>query len=150
MNMARHVNPNVPTVLLVEDSPDERQMYAEYLRIQQFRAVQINNTEDALALARTADIIVTGILVPGPFDGVELVRRLRADNRTKHKPIIVVTACAFEPHRQHAYAAGCDGFLPKPCLPGTLLAEIQRALSIRSIRRPQPVPRGTRNGRRVV
>src|SRR6266581_2425294 len=74
-------------------------------------------TEDALALARTTDIVVTGIRVPGPFDGVELVRRLRANDGTKHKPIIVVTACAFEPDQQRACAAGCDAFLPKPCLP---------------------------------
>ena len=89
--MARHITPEVPTVLLVEDSQDDRTMYAEYLRIQQFRAVEIDNTADALALAPTADAVVTSIRVPGPFDGIELVRRLREDDRTKQKPLIVLT-----------------------------------------------------------
>ena len=70
-------------------------MYSEFLRAQQFRAVEIDDTADAFALAVTSDVIVTGICVPGPFDGVELIRRLRADDRTKRKPIIVVTACVL-------------------------------------------------------
>lgn len=61
--MARHVSPNVPTVLLVDDPRDDRQMYAEYLRSQRFRAFEIGNTVDALALAPTTDIVVTGIRV---------------------------------------------------------------------------------------
>ena len=70
--MARRGAPDAPTVLLVEDSQDDREMYAEYLRLQQFRAVEIDNTADALAVARTVDTVVTGIRVPGPFDGIEL------------------------------------------------------------------------------
>ena len=147
--MARHVSPCVPSVLLVEDSQDDRTMYADYLRLQQFRAVEIDNTADALALARTVDVVVTGIRVPGPFDGVELVRRLRADAETKQKPVIVLTTCTFEPDQQRAYAAGCDVFLPKPCLPDMLLAEIRRALP-KSVQRPPSVRRVTRNGRRTA
>jgi CheY-like chemotaxis protein len=118
-------------------------MYAEYLRIAEFHTVEIDDTADALALAGTADVIVTGVRVPGPFDGIELVRRLRAEGPTKDKPVIVLTACAFEPHQQRAYAAGCDGFLPKPCLPETLLTEIRHAMASRS------VPRSRRNGTRT-
>jgi two-component system, cell cycle response regulator DivK len=121
----------VPTVLLVEDPQDDRTMYAEYLRLQQFRAIEVDSTADALAMARTADVVVTGIRVPGPFDGVELVRRLRANAETTLKPVIVLTACTFEPDRQRALDAGCSVFLPKPCLPETLTAEIRRVLSTR-------------------
>lgn len=115
-------------------------MYAEYLRSAEFHTVEIDDTADALALAGTADVIVTGIRVPGPFDGIELVRRLRAAGPTKDKPIIVLTACAFEPDQQRAFAADCDGFLPKPCLPETLLMEIRRAMENRSL------PRSRHNG----
>ena len=51
------------------------------------------------------DIIVTGIRVPGSCDGVELVRRLRDGEATKGTPVIVLTACAFEPDQQRAFAA---------------------------------------------
>jgi CheY-like chemotaxis protein len=60
------------------------------------------------------------------------VRRLRADERTKGKPIIVLTARVFEPDQVRAHAAGCDIFLPKPCLPDTLVDEIRRMLAVRS------------------
>jgi two-component system, cell cycle response regulator DivK len=148
-DMAKRATAIVPTVLLVEGSQDDRTMYAEYLRDQQFRAVEIDNTADALALARTVDVVVTGIRVPGPFDGVELVRRLRVDAETKHQPVIVLTTCTFEPDQQRAYAAGCDVFLPKPCLPDMLLAEIRHALA-KSVQRRQSVRRVTRNGRRTA
>jgi len=106
-------------------------MYAEYLRISKFRTIEIDDTADALALAATADVVVTGIRVPGPFDGIELVRRVRTDPQTQDKPVIVLTACTFEPDQRRAYAAGCDGFLPKPCLPETLVTEIRRAIALR-------------------
>ncbi len=124
--------PFVPTILLVESSRhDDRGVYAEYLRILKFHTIEIDDTADALALAFTADVIVTDVRVPGPFDGIELVRRIRAERRTTGKAVIVLTACIAENDRQRSYAAGCDGFLPKPCLPDELLAEIQRVMTIR-------------------
>jgi len=123
-----HRHRRAPGVLLVDGAADNRAMYAESLRAAGFRAIEIDNTADALALAVTADAIVTGIRVPGPFDGLELVRRLRADARTRSKPTIVLTACAFDEDRSRARAAGCDVFLPKPCLPGTVIGEVVRLL----------------------
>ena len=117
-----------PSVLLVESAQDDREMYAEFLRAHNFAPLEVETTDEALRAASTADVIVTGIRVPGSFDGVELVRRLRHDGATKHKALIVLTACVFEPDLSRAHAAGCDVFLPKPCLPETLLAEIQSVL----------------------
>src|SRR5438132_7416228 len=104
-------------------------MYAEYLRLHGLHPIEIDDSADGLALAKTADVIVTGIRVVGPFDGVELVRRLRDGNGTHDKPIIVLTACAFEPDQQRALAAGCDTFLAKPCLPDRLVSEIRAVLT---------------------
>ena len=72
---------------------------------------------------------VTGILLPGSMDGVALTARLRATERTKHTPIIILTACAFQSDREHAWHAGCDVFLTKPCLPNELLCEVRRLLA---------------------
>jgi len=126
--MAVQLSKMLPTVLLVEDAYDDRQMYAEYLRLCHVHAIEIANTADDLALAPTTDIVVTGIRVGGPFDGLELVRRLRADDKTKRTPVIVLTACVMESERERAYAAGCDVFLPKPCMPEMLLHEIRLRL----------------------
>jgi CheY-like chemotaxis protein len=125
----------VPTVLLVESRRDDRNMYAEYLRLLGFRLLESDTTDEALLQAPRSQVIVTGVRVNGSFDGLELVRRLRADERTQSKPIIVLTACAFEPSRQMAVAAGCDVFLIKPCLPETLVTEIRRAVRLRPLSR---------------
>jgi len=128
-----------PVVLLVDGVRDNRAMYAEFLRTVGFRAVEIDNTLDALALAVTADIVVTEIRVPGPFDGLELVRRLRSDKPTAQKAIVVLTACAFGEDERMARAAGCDVFLTKPCFPEALAAELRRAFTTR-VPRKHPAP----------
>src|SRR5688500_9390411 len=130
----------VPTGLLVQNDHDDRAMYAEYLLAQQFRAVEIDNTADALALAGTTEVVVTGIRVPGPFDGIELIRRVRASERTRRTPVIVLTACASETDLARALLEGCNAFLPLPCLPDTLVAEIRRVMASRSRGPVQPTP----------
>ena len=103
-------------------------MYAEYLRSNGFSVTEVDSTDAGLSAAPSADLVVTAIRMPGTFDGIELVRRLRDDNRTKAMPLIVLTACTFEPDQARAFAAGCDVFLPKPCLPEQLLAEARRLI----------------------
>jgi len=115
-------------VLLVQDRPDDRTMYAEYLRLRGFTPLEITTADDALKRAADADVIVTDIRLPGSFDGLELVRRLRSDPRTQSKIVIALTGWAMNPSREEALAAGCDIFLAKPCLPETLVREIRRAL----------------------
>lgn len=119
----------MPNVLLVDSTPDDRTMYAECLRIWGLNPVEIDNTADALHAANDADVILTGIRVQGPFDGLELVRRLRDSDSVYDRPIIVLTACVSEADLQRAFAAGCDVYLPKPCLPDRLVSEIRTALA---------------------
>jgi len=146
--MARHVSPDVPTVLLVDSLHDDRTMYAEYLRVCGFSPIEFDNAADALRAATTADVVVTGIRV-GPFDGVELVRRLREQRDTRDKPIIVLTACTFEPDQQRALAAGCDTFLAKPCLPDRLVHEIRAVVRQRTVPKARPA-RGKSQHRRAA
>jgi two-component system cell cycle response regulator DivK len=117
-----------PTVMLVASIQDDREMYAEYLQASDFTVIEVDHTADALKRATDADVLVTDVRVDGPSDGLELIRRLHRGAGTKHIPIIVLTACAFATDRQRAERAGCDAFLPKPCLPEVLLVEIRRVL----------------------
>lgn len=112
-------------VLLVQPHGDSREMYSEFLRQNGVSTIAVGDGHDALPAAPDADVIVTGILVPG-IDGIDLLSRLRADDRTKHTPIIVLTACDFPADRARAEAAGCDVFLPLPCSPDALLNEVRR------------------------
>ena len=121
------------SILLIEPDDDSRDMYAEFLWQQNFTCVTAITTDDALACSSLADAIVTGIRVEGSFDGIELVRRLRLNAATKQLPIVVLSACAFEPDQRRAFDAGCDVFLPKPCLPEHLVSELQQLLARRAM-----------------
>jgi two-component system cell cycle response regulator DivK len=112
------------TVLLVESDADTREMYAECLRMSGFTVLSAETTDDGLRSATNADVIVTEIRVSGSCDGLDFVSRLRRADATKKKPVLVLTACAFEQDQRRAYAAGCDVFLSKPCLPENLLSAI--------------------------
>ena len=116
-------------VLLVESHEDSREMYACYLQLLGFTVLTADTTDEGLRCAGNSDVIVTEIRVSGSFDGLDLVSRLRHADGTKQKPIIVLTASTFEPDQRRAYAAGCDVYLSKPCLPENLLSAISGVLA---------------------
>ena len=129
----------LPTILLVEPDDDNRDMYVEYVTVCGFTPVAVAGGEEAVRRAWQADAIVTALRLRGSCDGIELIQRLRHDEVTKATPIIVLTACVLGADRERALAAGCDAFLPKPCLPETLVAELRRVLSLRRVPKPTPV-----------
>ena len=129
-------------VLLVQSPGDDGlDMYAEFLHYHGFVPMRVTNAHDALNVAPAAAVIVTGILLHDNMDGIQLIDRLRGDDRTKNTPIIVLTACAWPSDRARATNAGCDVFLPKPCLPDELLREVRRLLASSC---GKPIPPGLR------
>jgi two-component system, cell cycle response regulator DivK len=114
-----------PLVLLVEDDPDTREMYSEYLSYSGLRVAEAPTGFRALQRVReqTPDVVVTDIWMPG-MDGLELSRRLRAEAPTRDVPIIAVSGNPTE----RAHEAGCDVMLEKPCTPDRLLHAIEDVL----------------------
>jgi CheY-like chemotaxis protein len=129
----RHAN-NI--VLLLQPERDDRDMYAEFLRYEGFTPLPLSMANDGLRVASRVAVVVSEILLPGPMDGVEFVTRLKDDERTRHTPAIVLTACAWNTERERAIAAGCDLFLPKPCLPDVLVTHIRRLLALGCVPAP--------------
>jgi CheY-like chemotaxis protein len=115
-------------------------MYAEFLRHEGLTPMLVSTAEDALIVAPRVDVIVTAIVLPGHLDGLEFLTRLRRADHTKSLPVIVLTAASWGTERESALAAGCDAFLQKPCLPCVLVREIRRALALRRVPPPRPVP----------
>jgi len=115
-------------VLLIQPECDDRDMYAWFLRHAGLTPIIVSHAAPALVLARGSHVIVTELLLPGSMDGIELIVRLRHDRSTSGVPIIVLTSLAWDTERERAQHAGCDMFLPKPCLPDHLLYEIRRLL----------------------
>ena len=119
-----------PLVLLVDDFQDNREMYAMYLEHSGVRIAEAANGQEALeqAFSLLPDLIVMDLSLPG-IDGWEATRRLKADERTKKIPVLALTSHALEGFSDGAKAAGCDGFVTKPCLPEQLLSEIRKVLA---------------------
>jgi len=116
-------------VLLIQHDRDDRDMYAEFLRHAGMTLIIVSEAAPALIVAPASDVIVTELLLPGSMEGIEFIARLRSDRSTNGIPIIVLTTSAWDTERERALRAGCDMFLPKPCLPDRLLDEIVRLLA---------------------
>jgi CheY-like chemotaxis protein len=117
-------------VLIVDDFEDNREMYAEYFRFSGWRVEEAGSGLEALdkAFRDPPDVIVMDLSLPG-LDGWEATRRIKADARTRHVPVIAVTGHALAGHSRGARDAGCDAFVTKPCLPEHLLAEVERLVA---------------------
>jgi len=118
-----------PLVLLVDDYPDNRDIYVQFLTYSGLRVEEAENGYEALdkAFALRPDVIVMDLSLPG-LDGWEATRRLKRDPRTRHIPVVVLTGHALAGHSQGAMDAGCDAFITKPCLPERLFEEIRSIL----------------------
>ena len=118
-----------PLVLLVDDDPDSREMYGQYLRAHDFQTVMATNGREAMALAELLPphLVVMDLCMPH-LDGWEATRCLKRNALTKHIPIIACTGHVLGSSAERAFDAGCDGYVTKPCSPAALLAEIRRVL----------------------
>ena len=132
--------PTTPTIVLAHAGTDDRLMYAEYLRVHGFCVHEAATTDAALVLIDNCAVVITGLLVPGSIDGVELIARIRAKDSAM--PIIVVTACVVPTIQEAARMAGCDALLTKPCFPEDLLELVWRLLAIPPQRRHMRVQAG--------
>jgi CheY-like chemotaxis protein len=126
-----------PRVLVVDDYPDAREMYSEYLEFSGFDVIQAVNGIEALQRAVDAapDIILMDLSLP-VMDGWEATRRLKEDARTNRIPVVALTGHALAGISEGAMKAGCDAFVTKPCLPEDLVKEIRKILD----RAPQSTP----------
>jgi CheY-like chemotaxis protein len=114
-------------VLVVDDNGETREAYAECLSQQGWDYEAVGNGEEALRVAPTyaPHAILMDLSMPG-LDGFEATRRLKSDERTRHIPIVALTAFARKAH--DALAAGCDEFLTKPCLARDLVAVLEKVI----------------------
>jgi two-component system cell cycle response regulator DivK len=137
-----------PVVLLVQQEED-RVMYGEFFSHRGVETVCAADGSDAVQLAGGADVVVTGLSLPGEIDGFELIKRLRHDPQTRSKPIVVLTSWGWQTERLRALDAGCDLFLTKPCLPADLLAAIRQQVRLFRNRALRPRPLKTTQQRRA-
>ncbi len=118
-----------PLILVVEDFDDAREMYRDYLEFAGFRVETARDGREGIEKARALqpDLILMDLSLPG-IDGWEATRLLKAAPETRQIIIIALSAHALATEGDRARAAGCDGFIAKPCLPPDLVLEITRYL----------------------
>ena len=121
---------NRPLVLVVEDQEELRRLYVEQLALSGFDVIEAANGEDAIThtSSRSPDVVLMDLSLP-VLDGWEATRRLKADSRTAHIPVVALTAHDGSGELQRATRAGCDWFVPKPCPPDALITEVRRVLA---------------------
>ena len=116
-------------VLLVDDYPDNRDIYVQFLTYAGLRVEEAENGQQALdkAFALRPDVIVMDLSLPG-LDGWEATRRLKQDPRTRDIPVIALTGHALAGHSKVAFDAGCDAYLAKPFTPDAMARVIATTL----------------------
>jgi CheY-like chemotaxis protein len=116
-------------ILIVEDFPDSRDMYVEFLSAKGFDVSAAEDGVEALhSIERTSpDVVVLDIALPR-LDGLSVLRRLRADQRYASLPVLTLSASLGADYQRLAMAAGASEALEKPCLPDELLTAVEKWL----------------------
>jgi signal transduction histidine kinase/CheY-like chemotaxis protein/HPt (histidine-containing phosphotransfer) domain-containing protein len=126
-------------VLLAEDNLFNQQVAVDLLRDAGATVQLAANGREALALlgAHEFDCVLMDIQMP-EMDGLEALRRIRADAALARLPVIALTANARREEREEYLAAGMDGFISKPIEPAELYAALAQRLPAQG-RRPAEV-----------
>src|SRR3984893_6328209 len=119
-------------ILLVEDNEMNRDMLSRRLQRKGYSVVTAEDGEKGLLLARSemTDLILMDISVP-LVGGWGLTRLLKADDATRHIPIIALTAHAWVTDREKAIEAGCDDYDTKPVEFTRLSEKIENLLAVK-------------------
>jgi len=116
-------------ILLVEDNEMNRNMLSRRLQRSGYSVVTAENGAQGLALARSEApaLVLMDITLPD-MDGWEVTRMLRADESTRHLPIIALTARVLISDRAKAFEVGCDDYDTKPVDFSRLIEKIENLL----------------------
>jgi two-component system cell cycle response regulator DivK len=114
-------------ILVVEDNEMNMKLFRDVLLATGYRTLEATTGEEAVKLAaeHVPDLVIMDIQLPD-FDGVEALRRLRADERTVAIPVFAVTAQAMQGERERFLAAGFDGYVSKPVIVGELIGTVRQ------------------------
>lgn len=124
-------NRQLPLLLLIDDNPG----VLDFLTISfegEFRTIRAENGKKGndLAIQHIPDVIVSDVMMP-VMDGIELCKRIKADPRTSHIPVVLLTAKTGENSQVTGLGVGADDYIPKPFKIKLLRARIQNIIATR-------------------
>jgi len=117
------------TILYIEDNEYNRKIVRQLLGRTSYRLIEATDGETGVALAQKElpDLVLMDVQLP-KISGLDATRLLKADPRTSHIPVIVITSFALSGDREKASEAGATNYLAKPYSPRELMAMIQDVL----------------------
>jgi len=120
------------TVLIVDDAPENIRLLGEELA-QDYDLVVATNGEDALGIAFSEDppdLILLDIVMPG-MDGYDVCKRLKAEEATRHMPVIFLTAKSNESDEQKGLSLGAVDYITKPFSLAIVKARVKNHLELK-------------------
>ncbi len=116
-------------LLIVDDHETLRELLKMTLEFSEFELFEASDATEALAMVAEIhpDVIILDIMMPGEMDGVEVCRRLKANPKTAHIKIILLSAKGQTEDIRVGGEAGADAYFVKPFSPMSLLESIKVA-----------------------
>lgn len=120
---------DIRTVLIVEDSPSQREMMAHLLQSGRLTVMTASNGVEALEQVqlRLPDLIILDVVMP-QMNGYEVCRRLKSDPKTHHLPILMCSSKAEDFDRYWGLKQGADAYIEKPFEPMELVTTVKNFL----------------------
>ena len=134
MPVPHYTAANRPSILIVDDYDDARDVWMTVLGAEGFEVLTAANGVDALAVALsgTPSLVVLDLSLPG-MSGVEVARAIRDQQGEHPMPLVALTGYSDPEHLAEARDAGFDLVVTKPCTPSVLIDEIRRLLRDRVV-----------------
>jgi len=123
-----------PVILVVDDQFQNVELLNAYLVPQGYDVVKAASGKEALEKLSCdpIDLILLDVMMPN-MSGLEVLEKLRADEKTRLIPVVMVTTLKETEDRIKALETGCDDFLSKPFDKHELLARVRSLLKIKSM-----------------
>lgn len=104
------------SVLVVEDKELNRKVVRIVLEAEGYEILEATTAEETLQIlnAKTPNLILMDIALPGGVDGEKLTRQIKTAPRWQHVPVLALTAAAMKGDRERILEAGCDDYISKP------------------------------------
>jgi two-component system cell cycle response regulator len=121
-------------VLVVDDIEANVKLLEARLTVEYFETLTARSGEEALQICANegADVVLLDVMMPG-MDGFEVCRRLKADPKTQHIPVIMVTALDQPSDRVQGLQAGADDFLTKPVDDIALITRVKNLSRLKTL-----------------
>ena len=118
------------TILLADDEARIRRLVIDFLKRDGHTILEAADGNEALTLLRThpeIELAILDVMMPGA-DGFSVLQSIRAGERTRRLPVMMLTARAEEFDQLHGLQGGADDYVTKPFSPLVLCARVKNLL----------------------